>query len=155
MSVPTVAPTNPYSVSLLITELKTDPLSLGYAALISADNIAALSALLNSRSGQGTGPVAGDTLNAVQFRDLIDPTDAGNMLASATTALVFHVGALDVDVGNPKRQAILNTILSQYSATLANVQATYTRTGSRAEVLWGNGTIVSDSDIESAISQGA
>lgn len=134
-------------------ELENDPEDLGYAPLVSSGAHLDLANLLNE---PGAGPVSVEVMSKNDFLLAITPvllrlpgkTAAvqakwDRILALARAAESFHVN--DPRVVNLLDLAVSDGILEQ-----GEVNAMKTKTGSRAEVLFGIGSVVSHSDIANA-----
>lgn len=157
MGVPTVAATTPFTLAALKAEIANaaSPLFSAYQshpnpATVAADEIA-IAALLNDPTNAGKGPIPGDPITPAVFRSCFEAADVLAITQAQNFAMFFQFGMTDnMDVGNPRKQAIIDALLAAYPNTLAQIQATYTKTGSRAEVLWGKGTIITDAQVQAA-----
>ncbi len=138
-----VAATSTFSLVSLKAEINNaqSPLHSAYAAFPHPDSEATdeqgIAALLNDPTNAGGGPIPNDPLSAASFRDCFDAGEALLISQSQTGALLFHFGIEAVDIGNPKKQVLLEAFLQNYPNTIAALQTAYTKTGSRAQVLWG------------------
>lgn len=153
-----VALTLPFTLALLKAEINNalSPLHSAYGAhpnpgTSAADEIA-IAALLNDPTNAGGGPIPGDPISPAAFRSCFDPTDVLNISQAQNGAMLFQFGLADnMDVGNPRKQAIINALLAGYPTSLAQIQATYTMAGSRAQVLWGKTVpAITDSMVQQA-----
>lgn len=153
---PTPAPTVPYSDAALVAELQNDPVHMGYAPLLNAaqgPQEALLVALINSDASPGSGTVKGDPVSGTDLVALLDPTEL-NALSSANFDQINLLLRLPVvPIGDPKFQSWLTGIWSAGNCPNSNsvIVAKSTRTGSRAEVLWGTGVDISDAQMLAAI----
>jgi hypothetical protein len=134
----------------LKTELTTDPTSLGYAPLITAGNLGGVESLINKI--QGTITVF---RNDVAPREVVQCIAAADFNAAAQIAIsklemMFISAPLDCTLANVR--ANMQGIFTGASAATTNaLSAVAQRNGSRAEQLWGTGTLVSSNDIMVAL----
>jgi hypothetical protein len=142
----------------LKTELTTDPKSLGYAPLLTATNDAGCAALLNATTGNGAATVNLPSLTHDQFALLIAPVVMA--LGSATTALQTKwtpmlqlLGGVQTVMLNQTVMGLINALSAGFPTQLpaSAITAATTKTGSRAEVLFGAGTVIQWTDIAHAM----
>jgi hypothetical protein len=144
----------PSQLPALYTEITTDPLKLGYAGL----SPSAQAAILNSPTGAGSGAV-----NRLMVR--IDDPAVAAMLAyalkqlhgmvSTNPSLVAYYQTVIATINSVgfmqpqdvNTQAVISAAISDGVLDAAIVAPVSTRTGSRAEVLFGDGTVVMWQDI--------
>jgi hypothetical protein len=153
----------------LATEIHTDPLTLGYAALITSGADASIAAILNQRPGSfspaktwtaaaplvpiatvlqwgATGPLA--AISAAQ-------TSAIAGIPAVAIASILGFQALTTfDVSDAKNLASLAGFVAASVLTQSQVNALVAlgfAPASRAEVLWGLGTVVSSLDVAHAL----
>lgn len=140
----------PIDYAALKTELQNDPAALGYAALITAGNDQGLADALNLvRNGVpyqiNREPIATalfiTKMDSAEFAALTQP-----QLLRLNTMLIG--GAVDINDANT--QTSLLGIFPANGASKAAVQALLKRQGSRAEVLFGRGVVVTATDVEYA-----
>lgn len=135
----------------LATELNTDPLTLGYAALIAAGRDADLAAALNlARAGAGyqiyRGPIgAYEVINATV------PAEWAALTADEKNRYAVLTGAGDVDTSNANVRSAFAAMFANGTATRTALNAMAVRQGSRAEVLWGIGTAITPTEISFAL----
>ncbi len=146
----------------LHSELVNDPKAIGYANLITLGNCAQLANLINAASGPGAGTL---TLSSIAHDDFIaailpllgafDATLA-TLPAAKQTYYDGIMGMLEssqaVLPAAPGTQQIFGAMVSDGLLTAAEVTTLTTRACSRAEVLWGEGASVSQSDVIAALS---
>ena len=137
----------------LATELIKDPLKVGYAPLIASGSDTDLAALLNALTGPGAGTVPGDPISAADFVSKIAAVELISLTSLQLTQVQIVTAAQQIKVAAPEVQKwIANTWPSNTApSTNAALSALVSRIGSRAEVLFGNGTVISDSDISKAL----
>jgi len=145
----------------LKTELQTDPQTYGYAAALAAGEPETVAALLN-KVRNGTDGEAAITIN----RTTISPTEVlrvitvGDFRANLTNMAaswfesVTQYGTLQLrdaqGASTPTRDNFI-ALFSNGSATLTRLAALETRNGSRAEQLYGEGTVITPQDIATAM----
>jgi hypothetical protein len=138
-------------------EVTADPLGLGYAARVAAGDDAGVAALLNAAAGPGAAAVAvqsmarGDFLLAIGGAYLALPNLSAAVQAKWDRILAVIRAADAVTVASPLVQNLLALAVADGVLAQADVDAVKTRTGSRAEVLFGAGTAVSGSDVSYAL----
>lgn len=141
----------PYTLAALATEINTDPVTLGYAPAKVAGSASQIAALLNSTYGAVTTVYrknipAGEILSGIVWAEVSAFTAAriaaiqlmlstGTVDGSSQNIRDFFAGAL---TGANTSKSNLDTISKVAKPT-------------RAEELWGAGTVVSASDIASII----
>lgn len=145
-----------YTIQQLAAEIAADPKNLGYAAFSVNGNDAAVASLLNSLSGPGVGPVASVTMTRDEALLAFSPalltiTALSTALQSKWDRILSALTSLNVlDCTSAAVQAILTQAITDSVLTQEQVTNFNQRTGSRAEVLWGAGTIVSAYDCSQA-----
>lgn len=130
----------------LKAEITNDQSGLGYAA---APNNLAVSELLNAVRGTITVEKS-----SVPARELIGALAPAEYVALTQPqrdylALLPALGAVDIRTGSSLRNA-LNSVFAAGSATRANYTALASRSGSRAEQVFGVDTRISESDVGQA-----
>lgn len=139
----------------LKTEITTDPKGYGYAASwTSGDDVTTANLLNQVRS---TEQIAQSTLSWNALLAAIVPSEFQTIMSASESTLGqlrdWYLNALGlaahVDLSNGNIQAALSLIFPSASCpnTYAAIQALYTRNGSRAETLFGAGTVIQPSDI--------
>jgi hypothetical protein len=141
----------------LKAEIQSDPGALGYAAYVTAGNDQGVADLLNQLRS-GTSP-DGKTYSV--FRTDVDPREIVNCIATpdfnAATAIQFSklqvlFQGAPIDCTLPNVRANLQAVFSGASAaTTSALAAVVKRNASRAEVLYGVGTVITTSDISFAL----
>lgn len=141
-----------FSLAALRAEIQNDPAGLGYAAAVAAGADGAVADLLNA---VGAGAAYSIYKSDVPVHDVIANIDSANF-ASLTTLQVAKLqllfagtGALDATDGNTR--AIATGVFAGMTATLTNLATLVKRQGSRAEVLWGDGCVVTADDVAHAL----
>ena len=149
--------------TLLKTELTTDPLGLGYASTLPTSDIATAS-LLNSLTGKGTATITIPLFSRGELLALLIPLEdqlsSGVTISNtALTQLVLNkwsgrfdaLRSGDTFIATNIILPLLNSAVTDNIATAAYITQITTRTGSRAEVLFGAGTVIQHSDISKAM----
>ena len=137
-------PTTPFSLAALATEIAQDPKTLGYAA---AGNDVAVAALLNLPSGAGSGPVWKTSIPALMVLQTIVSADFLALTSLQLQQLNTMLAIGTFDATNANTGATFAAIFTGKTNTLNAFNAMAQRTGSRAEVLWGIGTVISAQQI--------
>ncbi len=145
----------------LKSELLTDPAKVGYASYMPAGmpaNTAAIANLLNAATGPGAGVVALATIDHDDFvADILPavlttlPTLSTALQTKWNTILAQFSTSSEVLLTNATTQTLLSGAVTDGLATQAQVTAWTTRAGSRAEVLFGAGTVAAQSDVMAAL----
>jgi len=141
--------TDPADVSALKTELTTDPISINYNLNGSASRLVFL---INDGESNTGGETAERPFTAMSLMDALDPADyespqAGTKAAEYTHMLLELAAYESIETYKSKWRA-------QFAGNSATVIAldAQSRRLSRAEVLFGNGTVISENDINTALS---
>ena len=149
--------------TLLKTELTTDPLGLGYASTLPTSDIAT-AFLLNSLTGKGTATITIPLFSRGELLALLIPLEdqlsSGVTISNtALTQLVLNkwssrfyaLRSGDTFIATNIMLPLLNSAVTDNITTAAFITQITTRTGSRAEVLFGAGTVIQHSDISKAM----
>jgi hypothetical protein len=154
----------PFTLQQLAGELTADPSGLGYAPLIGAGDRLGLAGKLNAVNQaiqiKRIDVAASEILEAVDVADF--QTGASAPVAGALSwfesttqqarlRLVNDDGTDTHIIKNLKGLFLPNGNAGANPQTRARLQAISLRAGSRAEQLWGAGTVISDQDIANAI----
>jgi hypothetical protein len=139
-------------IASLKTELDADPKALGYAQ--QAGNDAVIAGMLNALTGPGAETITLPVMSHDQFAALIAPAV---MALGSSTAMqtkwnpMLTLASSAQNVGTtPQNMGLLNALVADGLMTAAQVTAGTTRIGSRAEVLYGAGTVIEWQDIARA-----
>lgn len=138
-------------IAALRTELQTDPQVLGYAACITTGNDQCLADTLNLARAGASYQVPREPMDPNQLMDAIAPADTGSLSTNDLLKLnlVFQIGLVDLQKANIR--SLLASVFAANSTTRTNIQALINRQGSRAEVLFGRGTVVTVAQIAQAL----
>lgn len=142
----------------LRSEITTDPLTLGYAARVSLGNDQGIAALLNATTGSGAAEITLTSMTNEVFVTAFLPylpnvaalSDASkkDMYWNIWQAILSMpiIKFTSSNVTGMLTQAVADAILSQVEAT-----ALMQRVGSRAEVLFGQDTVITVNDVSLAL----
>ena len=156
-----------FSLQALHDELVNDPVSVGYGNWPEADNDAEVVALINSLTGPGSATI---TRKLIQRNEIVYSLEPGECIQVADDAAPAGLlseterwwlsMALRNETIDANDEEVFATLLQMFptegarpgfrGTTRANIQSTLQRTGSRAEVLWGEGTVVTISQVGQA-----
>lgn len=135
---------NPADLAALKTEVTTDPIGMGYAAVI--EQTQPLLKLLNDADNNVGGDTAARPFDVLAMLDALDPTDFDAQQTAAgaanfTHTLVDLAGYEDISPYKAKWA-------SMFAGNSATVTALNAQTAplSRAEVLFGQGTTITRDD---------
>lgn len=150
------------NLAQLKAELQTDPAGLGYAAHV-PHAPGSLADLLNAQSATmakprmitargimasyGLGPSAG-----AAFMDKLEVLSAG--VPTIKWAMKFLQEESGIDVGEPATQAMLASLVGVGGVTqteVDGVKAMANQPASRAEVLFGAGSQITEADVRAAL----
>lgn len=138
-----------FSIKALHDEIFTDPAHLGYDPTAGDEN--ALADALNLIRPGGGYQVPRDPVTVSDVFSLIAPDDFAALTTTKLAQLqaVFTLPTVDLAVPNVRDN--LAGIFGTNSPTQHALLAYQYRQGSRAEVLWGKGTIISVNQIDQAV----
>jgi hypothetical protein len=138
-------------VAALASEINNDPAVLGYAPPKAAGNDQGVADLLNAVGSTPAFQVNREPISVALFVENIDPTEfsALTQLQVSRLSALFAGGTLNIN-GTRTQQNLLN-IFPAAGATKTNVSALLKRFGSRAEVLFGNGVVITANDVSKAL----
>lgn len=151
-----------FTAQQLAAEINTDPSGLGYAAFVAAHDRPGLAAVMNLvRAGitvKRNDVMASEVIAAIDSRDFVTTPNAahcafvGALLTKGAPLQFQDAQGNDTNVlGNIKRLFVAddaNATPPHVSRGALNTLAT--RSGSRAEQLWGAGTVVTEQNIADA-----
>lgn len=156
----------PVQLATLKSEILTDPQTYGYAAHVAAGEPELIAAKLNTVRTGADGETAIVVkrpdlpplllLEAIDVRDLIAPatgnlTLAGSWLESVLQS-VQPLRLLNEDGSTTRVRTNLNRMLTDTQGSQTRFDALAQRNGSRAELLFGFGTIISMAEVGQALS---
>lgn len=133
----------------LKTEIQNDPAGIGYAAFVTAENDAGLAGALNLvRAGASYSIFK----SSIPIKDVIANIVAADFATLTTLQieklqLLFAGNTSGLDATDLNTRSIILGIFSGMTTTVSNLTTLAKRQGSRAEVLFGMGTVITDHDI--------
>ena len=136
----------------LKAELQNDPQTLGYAALVAANDDVALAHLLNDKTKGGS--VNRVTVTAAELQSCVVAAEYASLTADQKSLwqcilLAAADGGVRMSNANIRAQAL--AVWAGGTTTRTNLGAMQDRAGSRAEALWGEGASVSHSSVSDAL----
>lgn len=135
--------------AVLANEINTDPNTLGYAPFVSAGDDMGVAALLNQiRAGISI------TKSYVPIEDVlaaIVKTEFDSLTSANKTVVDQFVRGTRVKTGDANMRTTMAALFASGTTTRANLVALATRTGSRAEVLFGENTAITHADVARAL----
>ncbi len=134
----------------IAAELANDPQNLGYAALVAVADDQAVAALLNRVSGQGSGSVFRKDIAPYEIMRAIVAADAANLTALQCAKLQLMMLGNNLDATVTNTRTIFLGIFTGMAGTITALTTVVSRTGSRAEVLWGTGTVITPQQVSGA-----
>lgn len=135
----------------LAAELNGDPTGRGYAPHIASGNDVALAQNINQPDA---GMIDRLTITPDIFQTAVvasEYTSLTDQMRSLWQTIVTASVQTGVPIKNTSIRSQIVAIWPQGSTTRTNLAAMQQRMGSRAEVLWGDGTVVQTSDIARAL----
>lgn len=131
-----------YSNAALKSELLTDPIGIGYATALANGDDNTLADMLNIKRDGGGFQVNRDPVTPGDVFAQITPTDYAALTSTnlQRLATAFTVPELDLAVSNVVE--MLTGVFENGSTTNQAIILLSKRQGSRAEVLWGPGIVI-------------
>jgi hypothetical protein len=143
----------PFTNAQLTTELNTDPKALGYAALRSASNYIGLAAKVNSTYA-GVGVVFRNDVTANEVLVALVWSEISALTTNNWLALHALLIPEVIDATKATIRAIFAGLFpaATFPLTSASLTALAKKAGpSRADELWGYGTVVGEQDVANAL----
>lgn len=137
--------------SQLATEINTDPQSLGYTPLKTAGNDAGIASVLNTATATN---VFKPTVTAADVQSALDPTEFASLSSTQLNQLSVMLAGGVINSGVASVRQIVISIFTpsgSFPSTRAALAALAQRSGTRAEVLFGVGTVVAANDVAKAL----
>lgn len=142
----------------LRNELNTDPQSLGYAPFISAGQDQNSADLLNALTGNGAATITLSLIDKGQASIVIlsgalTLASLSNTLQAKWVTILQAAAQLPdpIPFENSIIQTVLGSAVNDGVLTDAQINSFTQRTGSRAEVLFGQNTIIGNLDVAKAL----
>ncbi len=143
---------NPTHISELNTELTTDPQTLGYAPADGNDvadgDIINLPRVGNQRDNFVTPFDIEEAVDAADWPSANNEQFKRDLWRDVLLSAGFE-GTINANANNVRAKVLV--VFSAGSTTRTNLEALQTRDGSRAEVLWGDNSIVTTVAIAKAL----
>jgi hypothetical protein len=144
-----------FTIQQLTTEINSDPTAIGYAAFVQAHDRPGLAAAMSlARAGitvKRNDVMSNEVIAAVDSRDFVTTPNAAHVgFIQALLAKGAPLQFQDSDGNDTKILGNIKRLLVADDAThtsRAALNALANRTGSRAEQLWGTGTVITETDI--------
>lgn len=140
---------------LLNTELTTDPAHLGYGPLVKSGNDQGIATLLNAPNA---GPVAISRTDNASFVSAFLPClpAIAGLQDSAKKEMYWKIwdailAMPQITFSNPNVSGMLAVAVADGIVTQEQAQSFLQRQGSRAEILFGAGVVVTTSDVSFAL----
>lgn len=131
-----------FTLAALHTEITTDPLAIGYAGKTDQQ----IAALINALTGPGAASIFRNDIAYQEIINAINSADFAGLSALQIAKLQLFQGQL-LDATKSNIRTIFLGIFTGLTNTINSLTALASRTGSRAEVLWGIGTVIQWSDV--------
>lgn len=133
----------------LKSEIENDPQTLGLKvdATTWKEN-AIIADILNDLSAYSVS-INVSSIASKDIREAIVPSDWASLSAAQRDILIFHTAGDNVNPNNPN---VRNAFIDAFSGTttINNLSALETRPGTRAEDLFGEGTVITHTDVAKA-----
>lgn len=147
-----------FTAQELNSELVNDPMKIGYATPLAATNDNQVAALINATTGPGAATITIPSLTHDDLATLIAPvvmamSSASSALQAQWTPMLALITGINVFQTTAQNLGMLNQLSADFPTQLpaSAITAATTRIGSRAEVLWGAGTIIQWRDIANSM----
>ena len=141
------------SIVELAREIENDPMGLGYAPHLAAGSDSTLADILNAH----TPPMTDVWRSLVPAREIVSclvPDEVRTLSATDISLLSAVLGAGALDATSQNTRDLLFGLFPSETCPLTNKNITTVLTKpfpSRAEALWGEGTIISSLDVARAL----
>lgn len=139
----------PIDYAALKSEIQTDPIALGYASHVASGDDAGVAILLGAT--QQTININVGVVPAYKVFEAIVPAEWSALSADDKQRIQSILAMGDVDTTGPNTRAAFTTAFPATTVTRTNLTALLTRKGSRAEQLFGAGTVVQHLDVAKAL----
>lgn len=138
----------------LKSEINSDPTGIGYSSHVASGDDTGIADLLNA-VGAGTIYVTSmerdEFLLAIASAYLTLPSLSSTIQSKWDRILGVIQAATTINISSSSVRTLLSTAVSDGVLQQSVVDSITQRTGSRAEVLFGSGTIISPSDVSFAL----
>lgn len=137
-------------ISALKTELLTDPLGVGYGPSVGAGSDGATADLINAKTGPGAANVKREPITPDVFFTAIPATEFLALTPLALQQLSVVLSQPTIDLTDQNTRDIVQGIFPTTAVKTA-LGGFKNRVGSRAEKLFGTGTVVSIDNVATAL----
>jgi len=140
-----------FTLEGLRDELQLDPARIGYATAVAAGDHNTVFTLINTAQSGGAFLVDRDPVVPEKVFAEIDPTDFEGMTTTQLARLQVLMVLPNLDLADTSTRAIVDGLFANGSVSRQNFTVLQKREGSRAEVLWGKGFVVTINQIGQAL----
>lgn len=145
-----MADLTPAQLTALASEINTDPKAVGYAAKTNKQ----IADLLNTRGLVVSDPKINAGIVSVQvLLNALVGTEVLTLTPAQSQALIIYFSGLTLDTSNANVRAGIGAIFGAGTQSRTNLQAAVDRTASRAETLFGAGTLIDQRDVSLALNR--
>lgn len=141
-----------YTLAQLAAEINTDSTGLGLVALKTAGSDQAIADALNLVRATITGINRND-ISAKELMAAVVLTEYTALTQASRDLWQALLTIAPLDANDTQTRTTVGAIFGAGTATRTNLQALASRTGSRAEQLWGTGTQVTALDVSRALAR--
>lgn len=141
----------PVNVSALRVELLTDPKGLGYSTFVTFRDLNRLVDLLNTR-GLTSEVVSIGTITSMDLQANVVGSEYVALTAAQRNLwdVVIFTGTGGIAISNTNVRGQITAVWSAATTTRANLVALQNRPASRAEVLFGENTLIQTGEVDQA-----
>ena len=142
---------NPVHISELGDELNNDPQSIGYATHITSGAHSTLAFMLNDTATYSAS-VDVEFITAIEAQAAVDDSDFDALNANDLRRWLIIISLRDgIPVKNANIRAQVLAIWAPGTTTRSNLAGLQTKTGTRAEELWGDGSFINHTHVAIAL----
>lgn len=134
-------------LATLKTFLTTDPHSLGFASKITSGDAGGIADLMNTVNSAGWAQVNNEPVQSTDIITLVTPDDLTAMSLTQKQSLMLLIEPPTVDLSNANMLANLRSCFPPDGGTIPAITLLSKRAGRPGEVLFGNGTIITATDV--------
>ena len=141
----------PFTIDELKKELQSDPNNLGFASAITAGDENAVADLLNAKRSGGGYQVDRDPVTPSEVFAAMDPGDFALLTTTDLARLQVILSVPRIDLTVSSIQTMVTNVFTLGAVSRQSLVLLQKREGSRAEVLWGPGTVVTTNQVDAAL----
>jgi len=134
----------------LATEINTDPKALGYSPGTKTN--AQITTIINT-AGASSETIDSGVVQGHQIVGAIVQADYALLSAAQVSQLTIWLSPPFVDTSSANVRAVFAALFGAGTQTRTNLQALTQRAASRAEILFGRGTVVLVEDVSAALAR--